>query len=318
MGSAARVGLQQHGILVVNRGVLHGGLEELLRVLHEVLIQSSIKRNVDREGLPLPAASPPRLLPERRHSSREAEMQGDVQGAHINAQLQRVGGGDPPQVSAEQAALDRPAMLGRVPRPVGGDGLPVGRVQPVEHTPGVLQDKLRELSRLAERDGLQVVLDTLREEHAHLHDGRQPLPSRAVLLKPLIRPPTFSPLQLPTPPSLKLVIWPNVSFVQLCVTGISLHLLLLELLAVPLGRFLQRRVPKKEHLVSAGRSIIRHRRPLVHTGQILRVHHRVGNGGRRQEELGGDAPSSLQDPAEPSDHERDVASEHAPVGMRLV
>ena len=70
--------------------------------------------------------------PERARTL-EAQVQRDVQGSHIDAQLQRVGGGHRPQFAAEQRTLDLPPLLSAKLKRRGGKG---GVVHQVKSTHG--------------------------------------------------------------------------------------------------------------------------------------------------------------------------------------
>ena len=52
-----------------------------------------------------------RLLPQRGDGAWEAQVQGDVQAAYVDAQLQRIRRADRPQVTLQQRALDLPPLL---------------------------------------------------------------------------------------------------------------------------------------------------------------------------------------------------------------
>eukprot|EP00976_Prorocentrum_cordatum_P005221 103484-Prorocentrum_minimum.AAC.1 len=64
---------------------------------------------------------------------REAQVQGDVQAPDVDAELERVGGGHPPQPSVEQAPFDLTALGHRVPRAVRRQRGEQGGVHRVQH-----------------------------------------------------------------------------------------------------------------------------------------------------------------------------------------
>ena len=66
------------------------------------------------------AAGPARLLPQRGQGARVAGEQHRVQPGHVDAELQRVGGGQAEQRAVEQRLLQGAPLLAQVAGPVGG------------------------------------------------------------------------------------------------------------------------------------------------------------------------------------------------------
>lgn len=88
---------------------------------------SSCPKNNSRQA----AHNLPYLLPQRCHRSGKAQVQSDVQAAHIYAQFQCVGGRHRPELALEQRALDFPPLCGAALRrqgTAGRDGVD-GRLQ---------------------------------------------------------------------------------------------------------------------------------------------------------------------------------------------
>src|SRR4051812_34579746 len=95
---------------------------------HEVGVQRVVAGDEDGERLLPLAARAPRLLPKGRMRAGPAGEEDGVEAADIDAELERVGGGDAEQPSARQPGLERAAVLRQVARPVRGDARRQGRV----------------------------------------------------------------------------------------------------------------------------------------------------------------------------------------------
>ncbi len=142
-GRAAQLGAEHVGVGRVGDGGLDGAAEHRLRVVGQVVVQRVVAGDEHHERLPLRAAGPAGLLPERGQRARVAGQQDGVQAGDVDAQLQGVGGRHPQQVTGRQRPLQLPALLGQVAAPVGLH--PSGQVGPAavdQDAAGLVGDRL--------------------------------------------------------------------------------------------------------------------------------------------------------------------------------
>jgi hypothetical protein len=117
---------------MVEDRLLDGPVEELVRVPAEELVERVVPGHVQREaGRAATRAAP--HLPQARDGSREGHADGGVEVAHVDAQLERVGGDHGKELALGEPALDLTPLCGRIARAVRGD--PLGDVT----TPRVLE-----------------------------------------------------------------------------------------------------------------------------------------------------------------------------------
>ena len=89
-------------------------------MVHQVGVQRVVAGDQhDQRALAAPARAAG-LLPERRHGARKAGQHHRVQTRDVDAQFQRVGGGQPAQFAVGQRAFQRAPVLGEITGPVGG------------------------------------------------------------------------------------------------------------------------------------------------------------------------------------------------------
>jgi hypothetical protein len=120
-GRARQVRLEHERIRGVDHGCLGRPVEQVGRVLHQVLVERVVLRNEHRERRRRPPPGPPGLLPHRGSRPRVADENGGVEGADVDPQLQRVRGRDGDQLVARELALELAAVLWQVAGPVGLD-----------------------------------------------------------------------------------------------------------------------------------------------------------------------------------------------------
>ena len=112
-----------YGFSRVDDGVFHRLPEEVLRVVHQVLVDGVVVRDQDGEGLLAAAARAAGLLPGRGDRAGEPQQDRGVERADVDAQFQGVRGGDAQQLPREEGLLDGPAFLGQVPAAIGPDAV---------------------------------------------------------------------------------------------------------------------------------------------------------------------------------------------------
>ena len=101
-------------VLVVEDGVLHRAVEELVGVAAEELVERVLARDVDREAAPAPAGAAP-LLAQAGDGAGERDADRGVERADVDAELERVGGDDPEQLALDELAARLEPLLRRVP-----------------------------------------------------------------------------------------------------------------------------------------------------------------------------------------------------------
>src|SRR4029079_1386899 len=106
------------------------------------------------------AAGSSPLLAEARHGAREADRDRAVEVADVDAELERVGGGDAEQVPLDEPPLDLAPLLRRGAGAVRGEPPSGLRVQPIACE---AVDELRRLAALREADRAQATADEPRE-----------------------------------------------------------------------------------------------------------------------------------------------------------
>ena len=100
---------------------LDGSVEDQLGMLQQVGIERILPGEQHHQGLPPRATGPARLLPERRQLPREPGHEHRVDARDVNAELQRVRGGQPKELPGLQCRLQVAAFHRQVAAPVGRD-----------------------------------------------------------------------------------------------------------------------------------------------------------------------------------------------------
>ena len=163
---------QQHvDVIGVNERVLQRAAKQLPRVTHEILIQGIVQADEHGQRGPFAAAGAAGLLPEAGHRARIAHQQSGVQMAHVNAQLQRRGGGHRQQVAAEKFLLDLPPLPRQIAGAVGLDPTNQLRRGLLQRFSGVAQDQLGHAAGAGETDAAHALLHQFHEERCGLGVG---------------------------------------------------------------------------------------------------------------------------------------------------
>ena len=158
-------------VLRVDDRTLGRALRQLRRVRRVPLVELVVARDEDRRGTAAGAPGAPCLLPHRRECAREPVQHDRVEPADVDAELERVGGGDPEQPPARQLELERAALLREIARAVRANALrELGR-DPAETAARVLRDHLRAAPAAGERERLVVRAHEAGEELGRLDVG---------------------------------------------------------------------------------------------------------------------------------------------------
>ena len=159
-GCGADVAVEDARVRMVEDRGLHAALQERLRLAHEVLVESVLACDEHRETVAAPAGPSP-LLAQGRDGAREADGDGAVEQADVDAQLERVGGRDAEQLAFDQAPLDVAPLRRCVAGAIRSEPLAGGRVDAFD---GELVDQLRRLPAFREADRPQPPRDELGHE----------------------------------------------------------------------------------------------------------------------------------------------------------
>ena len=154
-------------VVRVDDGVLGALLEEVERVVHEVLVDGRVLGDEEDDRLLGASARAAGLLPGAGDGAGVADDAAGVQAADVDAQLQGVGAGDAQEFPLRQLALDLAPLGGQVAAAVGVHAAGQARADLVEPLAHGAQQALGPVARAAEADDLHVVLDQL----AHQADG---------------------------------------------------------------------------------------------------------------------------------------------------
>ena len=125
----------------------------------------------------LAAAGASPLLAQARDRSREADRDRAVEVADVDAELQRVGGGDAEQLALDEPPLDLAPLLRRV---AGAVRREPGRGRRVEPIAGEAVDQLGRLAALREADRAQAASDEPGEQPRRLAERARPQPELGV------------------------------------------------------------------------------------------------------------------------------------------
>ena len=115
---AAQVTGQDVQVLRVDHRALRRLPKEILGVTHDELVHRLVVGDEEDDGGLGAAAGAARLLPGACDGAREADDEGSVEPADVDAQLQGIRAGDPQQLAAEQLSLDFPPLRRQVTAPV--------------------------------------------------------------------------------------------------------------------------------------------------------------------------------------------------------
>ncbi len=162
---AGQMGVQHVGVGRVDHRRLGRSGEDLVGVGHVPLVELVVAGHQDHDRLLGLAPGPTGLLPHRRDGAREAVEHACVESADVDPQLERGGGDDAAEVTAEQLALDLSALRGQVAAAIGPHLLGQLDRQPSSY---LRRDQLGALAATAEGDGAVAPSDELGDEGGRL------------------------------------------------------------------------------------------------------------------------------------------------------
>ncbi len=143
---------------------LHRAVEELVGMAAEELVERVLAGDVDREPPAAPPRPPPHLL-ERGDGAGEGDDDRGVEGADVDAELERARGDDGEQLAFGELALELVTLLGGVARAVGGDALGELRLAAaVQVLPRGAGDDLGALAGADEADGARTGPDEVGQQ----------------------------------------------------------------------------------------------------------------------------------------------------------
>ena len=136
------------------RGIDHRGfrrlVEEVVGVVHEVLVERIVLGDEHREGVGVAPPGPPGLLPHRGAGARVAREHGGIERADVDAQLEGARGGDRHDLAGGELALDPAPVLREVAGSVARD--PPAQLRVSHLAPGPFREQLGGAARPRERD----------------------------------------------------------------------------------------------------------------------------------------------------------------------
>ena len=139
----------------------------------EELVERVGTGHVQRQARVAAAGAAPHLA-QAGHGAGEGHADRGVQAAHVDPQLQRVGGHHGQQLSGHQARLDLAPLGRRVAGAVGSDQLrQVGPPALLQAQPREPQDQLHAAARAQEADRAHLLLHEVREEVGRLGQRRR-------------------------------------------------------------------------------------------------------------------------------------------------
>ena len=134
-GGREDVAVEDPGVRVVEDGGLDPPAQQRLGLAHEELVERVLAGHEHRQAVAAaPGASP--LLAQARDRAREADRDGAVEEADVDAELERVGGRHAEQLALDQAPLDLPPLGGRVAGAVRREPRGGLRVEPLARRSG--------------------------------------------------------------------------------------------------------------------------------------------------------------------------------------
>ena len=155
--------VENAGIGMVEACSLHPAAQKRIGLSHEELVECVVACHHDRQPARTAAGAPP-LLPQRGDRSRKADGDGTVEKADVDAELERVRGGDAEELSVDEPLLDPAPLLRCVARAVGSE--PPRRLG-VDALDREAVDQLGRLAALRKTDRTQAT----RDEPGHQQRG---------------------------------------------------------------------------------------------------------------------------------------------------
>ena len=160
-------------VVGVDPALLHGRVEEVVRMAGDELVQRGRVGNQYRDRGARAPAGAARLLPRRGHAPRIAEEDGGVEAADVDAELEGVGGDHPQHRAFAEAALDLAPLQRQVAAPVAPhDALGAGAC--LERLLEIRQEHLGGEPRGGEHDRLEPLVQEGERDVPRAVEGRAP------------------------------------------------------------------------------------------------------------------------------------------------
>ncbi len=140
-------------------------------MVDQVGVERVVAGHQHHQRLVAASAGPAGLLPERGPGAGEARHDHGVQPGDVDTELQRVRGGDPEQVAADQRGLQRPPLLRQVAAAVGRHPRHQRRVHLGEHPLRAERRQLRTPPRADEGQRAGALDDEVGQHPARLRAG---------------------------------------------------------------------------------------------------------------------------------------------------
>jgi hypothetical protein len=144
---------------------LHPAVQQVVRVAREVLVERRARRDHHGDAPGAPPAGAAEALPRPRDRAGVARADDRVEVAHVDAQLERVGGDDAADLALPEAPLHAAARLGEVAAAVGHDRVLDPRHLGREPVAEVLEHDLDRVARLPEDEGRHLRAHEVGGEH---------------------------------------------------------------------------------------------------------------------------------------------------------
>ena len=143
-------------------------------MVDQVGVQRVVARDQqDQRALPA-TAGPAGLLPERRDGAREAGQHHRVQAGDVDAEFERVGGGQPAQFAVGQRTFQRAAVLGEIAGAVGRHRVAQLRGDVLQACPRAQRGQLRSAPRPDEGQRARALGDQVGHHPGRLGARRTP------------------------------------------------------------------------------------------------------------------------------------------------
>ena len=133
------------GISGINDRMFMGPAKELIRVMHEKLVERVCLSHENRKRFHPPTPCPPGLLTCGHHRTRVTGDNNSIEGADIDPQLKGVGRDNPFKSAFFQLPLECTSLFREISGPVRGYRLCKARRSPTDIFPRKQGDQLRHL-----------------------------------------------------------------------------------------------------------------------------------------------------------------------------
>ena len=120
-GRRLQMGAQDQQVVGIDQPLFRVEAQEILWVVHQVLIERAARRDIDRGCGAAPATGATDLLPGAGDRSRITAQHGGIEMPDVDAELQRVGTDHAPHRSVAQAVLDLASLQREIPTAIAAN-----------------------------------------------------------------------------------------------------------------------------------------------------------------------------------------------------